>query len=166
MSTDITTPTVTHRELLSAQSEVNQYTWLIRDSRARYLDARITMRRSWPRRTRSSLVVLAVNATVLLIGFHLVSSFGWTENTSGAVILPSLVGFGALIAFSAQLSAADDARRTADYEYKRLRELRTALPEATARRDWAARWHELVSATTPEQMAARGIVVSEKPSSI
>lgn len=163
MNTSITTPTVTIRELRRAQNEVDDITWRIRRNRADYLTARITMRRSWLRRTRSSLVVLAVVGTALVIALHLVSLHGWTQGTTGWVILPSLVGFGAFIAFGSQLSARDDARRTAAYAQKRLQELRQELPAAVARRDWAARWHELVSATTPEEMAAGGIVVLEKP---
>jgi hypothetical protein len=163
MSRDITTPTVTIRELRRAQSEVDDIVWRIGSNRADYLDARITMQRSWLRRTRSSLVVLGVVGTAVVIGLHLVSIYGWTDDTTCAVILPSLVGAGALLAFGAQLSARADARITAAYAYKRLRELRQELPAATARRDWAARWHQMVSATSPEQMAAGGIVVLEKP---
>ncbi|WIE81353.1 hypothetical protein [Curtobacterium sp. MCSS17_016] len=162
MTRDITTPTVTIRELRRAQSEVDNITWRIRSNRADYLDARLTVQRSWLRRTRSSLVVLAAVGTALAIGLHLVHVHGWTDDTAGAVILPSLVGAGALIAFGTQLSARADARIDAAYAYKRLRELRGELPAATARRDWAARWHELVSNTTPEQMAAGGIVVLDK----
>jgi hypothetical protein len=163
MSNDITTPTVTIRELRRAQQEVDDILWRIRSNRADYLDARITMQRSWLRRTRSSLVVLAVVATVLLVDFHVVATVGWTEDSTGAVILPGFVGVVSLFVFSAQLSSRSDARATAGHAWKRMQELRALLGPAKERRDWASRWHELVSATTPEQMAAGGIVVPEKP---
>ena len=75
MSTDITTPTVTIRELRHAQMEVNDLTWRVRRHRADYLEARIIWQRSWILRKRTPLVFTAVFATLLTIAINAAATF-------------------------------------------------------------------------------------------
>ncbi len=161
MTTSITTPTVTIRELRRAENEVNDLTWRIERHRGAYLEARIIWQRSWLHRKRTPLVFTAVFATLLAIAVHFATNQGWGNDTTPYVVFAGFLTLCSLIAVR-EVGSRDEATRTARSERRTLHELRAKLPTATARRDWAARWHELVSSTTPEQMAAGGIVVLDK----